>query len=77
MQVLLISGFNKTLIEVDILCINVTPDRYNAPAPAIVYVSNDVTIPFNPMTSQLQHKEAYCERTWMGPNPFEMYRFGG
>ena len=39
-------------IESDILGINLTPDRYNALAPAIVYVINDVTIPFIYMTSQ-------------------------
>ena len=32
--------------------INLTPNRYNALAPAIVYVSNDVTIPFNSVMSQ-------------------------
>ena len=39
-------------IEVDILGINLTPNQYNALAPAIVYVSNDITVPFNTMTSQ-------------------------
>ena len=43
---------NTTWIEADILSINLTPNRYNALAPAIVYVSNDVTIPFNSVTSQ-------------------------
>ena len=43
---------NTTWIEADILGINLTPNRYNALAPAIVYVSNDVTIPFNSVTSQ-------------------------
>ena len=43
---------NKTWTEADIPCINLTPNRYNALAPAIVYVSNDVTIPFSSMTSQ-------------------------
>ena len=32
--------------------INLTPNMYNAPAQAIVNVSNDVTIPFNTVTSQ-------------------------
>ena len=41
-----------TWIEADILGINLTSNRYNALAPAIVYDSNDVTIPFNSMTSQ-------------------------
>ena len=36
----------------DITCINLTPNQYNALAPAIVYVSNDVTIPVNSMKSQ-------------------------
>ena len=43
---------NMTWIEEDILGINLTPNRYNALVPAIVYVSNDVTIPFNSVTSQ-------------------------
>ena len=43
---------NTTWIEADILGINLTPNQYNALAPAIVYVSNDVTIPFNSVTSQ-------------------------
>ena len=43
-----------TGIEADILGINLTPNRYNslAPAIAIVYVSNDITILFNSVTSQ-------------------------
>ena len=43
---------NTTRIEADILGIKLTPNRHNALAPAIVYVSNDVTIPFNSVTSQ-------------------------
>ena len=43
---------NTTWIEADILGINLTPNRNNALSPAIVYVSNDVTIPFNSVTSQ-------------------------
>ena len=43
---------NTTRIEVDIVGIKLTPNRHNALAPAIVYVSNDVTIPFNSVTSQ-------------------------
>ena len=43
---------NMTSIDEDILGINLTPNRYNALVPAIVYVSNDVTIPFNSVTSQ-------------------------
>ena len=35
---------NNTRIEADILFINLTPNPYNALAPASVYVSNDVTI---------------------------------
>ena len=38
-------------IIADILGINLTPNRYNALAPAIVYVSDDVTVPFNSVTS--------------------------
>ena len=43
---------NTAWIEADILGTNLTPNRYNALAPAIVYVSDDVTIPFNSVTSQ-------------------------
>ena len=43
---------NLTWIEADILGINLTPNLYNAPAQAIVNVSNDVTIPFYSVTSQ-------------------------
>ena len=43
---------NTAWIETDILGINLTPNRYNALAPAIVYVSDDVIIPFNSVTSQ-------------------------
>ena len=43
---------NTAWIETDILGINLTPNRYNALATAIVYVSDDVTIPFNSLTSQ-------------------------
>ena len=65
-----------TWIEADILGINLTPNLYNAPAQAIVNVSNDVTIPFNSVTSQYQHKERYWERTWMGPKSFWNLRIG-
>ena len=72
-----------TWIEADILGINLTPNLYNAPPPppppppqAIVNVSNDVTIPFNSVTSQQQHKERYWERTWMGPKSFWNLRIG-
>ena len=41
---------NKSRTEVDIPCINLTPNRYDALAPAIVYVSNVVTIPVNSTT---------------------------
>ena len=44
---------NDIWIEPDIPCINLTPNRYNVPATAIVYVSNDVIIPINLMTSQI------------------------
>ena len=43
---------NKTWIEAAFSCINVTLNRYNALAPAFVYVSNDVTAPLNSITSQ-------------------------
>ena len=41
-----------TWIEADIPGINLTPNRYNALVRAIGYVSNDVTFPFNTLTSQ-------------------------
>ena len=43
---------NTTWIEVDILGINLTSNRYNALAPVIVYINNDITTPFNSVTSQ-------------------------
>ena len=43
---------NTAWIEADIPGINLTPNQYNALALAIVYVSDDVTIPFNSVTSQ-------------------------
>ena len=43
---------NTAWIEADILGTNLTPNRYNALATAIVYVSDDVTILFNSVTSQ-------------------------
>ena len=67
---------NTTWIEADILGINLTPNRYKTLAPAIIYVSNDATIPFNSVTSQWQHKERYCERTWVGPKSFWNLRIG-
>ena len=67
---------NRMWIEGDILGINLTPNRYNALAQAIVYVGNDVTIPFNSVTSQKQHKERYCERMWMGQKSFWNLRIG-
>ena len=42
---------NTAWIEADILGINLTPNQYNALAPAIVH-AGDVTIPFNSVTSQ-------------------------
>ena len=65
-----------TWIEADILGINRTPNRYNALAPAIVYVSNNVTIPFNSVMSQYQHQERYWERTWTGPKSSLILRIG-
>ena len=38
-------------IEAHIQCINANPNRYNALVPAIVRVTNDVTIPDNSTTS--------------------------
>ena len=67
---------NTMWIEADILDIHLTPNRYNALAPAIVYVSNDVIIPFNFVTSQSQHKKRCCERTWMWQKSFWNLRIG-
>ena len=47
---------NKTWNKADILCINLTPNWYNALASAVVYVSNDVTFPFNTMIPEKQQK---------------------
>ena len=57
---------NMTWIEAEVLGINLYPNLYNALVPAIVYVSNEITISFNSVTSQLEHKE----RTWMEPKSF-------
>ena len=43
---------NTAWIDADILGKNLTANRYNALTLAFVYVSNDVTIPFNAVTSQ-------------------------
>ena len=40
-------------MEADTPCVNLTPNRYDAPDPVNIYVSNDFTIPVNPMTSQM------------------------
>ena len=42
----------KTWIEADRLCINLTPNQYNALTTAIVNISIDITIPFNSKSSQ-------------------------
>ena len=47
------NGQNKTRIKAGIECIVPTPTRYISLAAAIVYVTNDVTIPVNSMTSQM------------------------
>ena len=65
---------NKTWIEVDIPCINLAPSQYNALVPAIVYISNDVTIPFGSMMSQ--HKEPYSECARMGQKSFWNLQIG-
>ena len=43
---------NTMWIEAAILGINLTPNRFNALDPAIVYVNNDIAIPFKSVTSQ-------------------------
>ena len=67
-------GQNETWFEVDIPCINVTSDPYNALASAIFFCSNGVTIPFQSMMSQSHHKEAYSASTreW-GWNRIELH----
>ena len=60
-------GQNKTWIEENIPCINVTPNQYSALVPAMVYISSYITISFNSMMSQLQQKEPYFNHTRMGP----------
>ena len=60
---------NTTWIEADILDMNLNPHRYNALAPDIVYVSNDVTIPFNSVTSKNVTASA---REW-DRNRYEIY----
>ena len=47
---------NKTWLEADIPCVNILPNRYNAFAPAVAYVSNNVVIPDNFMTSKMNTK---------------------
>ena len=64
---------NTAWIEADILGTNLTPNRYNALAPAIVYVSDDVTIPFNSVTPQQQHKEPTASAREWDRNHFEIY----
>ena len=60
-------------IEADILGINLTPNRYNALASAIVYVSDDVTILFNSVMSQWQHKERTASAREWDRKHFEIY----
>ena len=63
----------KTWIEVNISCTNLTPNRYNSFAPAIAYLSNDVTISGNFMTSQMN--TIAMQRTSLRAlvNGFEVY----
>ena len=58
---------NKTWIRADIQCINLTPNRYNALAPAIVYVSNDVTIPVNGTEIVLKSTDRHSNATLFLP----------
>ena len=70
---------NRTWIKADIPCIKLTPNRYNTlvPAPALIYVSNDVTINSTPWRHDT-NKDPYCEyyeRAWIGlKSIFEIYR---
>ena len=67
---------NKTSLEVDIPCIYLTPNRYKALAPAIVYVSNDITIPVNSMMSQMNTiatKNLIASVCEWDQNHFEIY----
>ena len=47
---------HTTLIATKLLGMILSPNRYKALAPVIVYISNDFTIQFNSLTSQEQYK---------------------
>ena len=64
---------NTAWIETDILGKNLTPNRCNALAPAIVYVGNDVTIPLNSVTSQCNTKNVAASAREYDQNRFEIY----
>ena len=61
---------NTTWIDADILGINLTPNRYNALAPATVYVSNDVTIPLNSALELISISLCTSANTWMFDNVY-------
>ena len=67
---------NKVWIEAGIPCINISPIRHNAFALVIVYFNNDVIIPFNFMTWQINTKATqrtlFTARARMRPNLFEI-----
>ena len=63
-----------TWIAADIPDITLTPTRYNALAPAIVYVSHDVTIPFNSMMSHYIIKNRTASASEWDRIRFETYR---
>ena len=60
-------------IEADILGINLTPNLYNAPAQAIVNVSNDVTIHSTPWRHNSNTKNVTGSAREWDRNRFEIY----
>ena len=66
---------NTTWIEEDILGINLTPNWYNALAPAMVYVNRRHN-PIQLRDVTIATQERYCELTWMGPKLFWNLRIG-
>ena len=59
-------------IKVEIPSINLTPNRYNALAPGIVYVNNYITIPINSMTSQMSTIATQRSLLWVCVNGAEI-----
>ena len=64
---------NPTWIEADIRGINLTPNRYNALAPTIVYVSNGVTIPSTAWRHNSNTKNVTTSAREWDRNRYEIY----